>query len=130
MEKQFVALLHQLSDQKPETFLRELQKRGITDYCDYLLFQDETTEMNFYQSLDFLCSATTLQKTDLSKLTDFQIIAQTIDGDYLAADPTHTYVIPSSLNKNDIEVYPKPISQFLVAYTNGEIESSILAPIA
>ena len=56
---------------------------------------------------------------------EFLVVAQSLDGDYLAGTLEQTFVIPSSLYKEDIEQFDKQLIDFF-AYENKEITSAIL----
>ena len=57
---------------------------------------------------------------------EFLVVAQSLDGDYLAGTLEQTFVIPSSLYKEDIEQFDKQLIDFFIAYENKEITSAIL----
>ena len=43
---------------------------------------------------------------------EFLVVAQSLDGDYLAGTLEQTFVIPSSLYKEDIEQFDKQLIDF------------------
>ena len=45
---------------------------------------------------------------------EFLVVAQSLDGDYLAGTLEQTFVIPSSLYKEDIEQFDKQLIDFLL----------------
>ncbi|MGG7017675.1 UNVERIFIED_CONTAM: hypothetical protein P3E19_30720, partial [Pseudomonas aeruginosa] len=67
----------------------------------------------------------TISETDVEhwRKQEFLVVAQSLDGDYLAGTLEQTFVIPSSLYKEDIEQFDKQLIDFFIAYENKEITS-------
>ena len=58
----------------------------------------------------------TISETDVEhwREQEFLVVAQSLDGDYLAGTLEQTFVIPSSLYKEDIEQFDKQLIDFLL----------------
>ena len=117
-----------LKNSSPQDFLTEVLNCSESD--DFFTFS-LTIDKDFKNNCAFLVSEETISETDLLdwKTKDFLVVAQTIDGDYVASMNRQTLIIPASLYKNDIEYSTLPLCDFFIAYYNGKITSNILPKI-
>ncbi|WP_086347267.1 hypothetical protein [Candidatus Enterococcus clewellii] len=115
----------------PHSFLQLMITEQQEEEDPFFVFQPDI-EQKFETNLQFLASEETLSEEDYQywKETDFLIVCQTIDGDFIGGNTDETFVIPSSLYKKDIEIYPLFMSSFFASYEAGEIESKILPAVA
>lgn len=125
----FEKIKQSLPDNRPLSLLKVLEQNGITNYDELLIFKN--ADQPFREAVRFLASPETIAAADLTQWSavDCHVIAQTIDGDYLAGTESVTFVIPSSLYKSDIERYDLPLIDFLIQYTSGQLSSKILPQI-
>lgn len=88
-------------------------------------------EEQFEQNVNYLASDETISSEEILnwKENGFLIVAQTIDGDYIAGTLDQTLVIPISLYKSDMEIYDFQLPDFFINYTNGTLGSAILPEI-
>lgn len=98
------------------------------ELSDYFIFNQGNLKDQFKQNIELLqgpgiISLSTLANWDTKSL---QVIAQTIDGDYLIQVGTKTKVVPYDLHLNGIETYDEDSEQFLQDYQAGKIQSKIL----
>lgn len=122
----FKEIQKNLKNPSPSELTNYLERHKLLTFQDYLLFNGPS---NFYNALEALVSEITLTPAEINSLENehgFKIIAQTIDGDFLAATTEETWVISKNLIVADIERFPYPILDFLVNYEQGTIESKIL----
>ncbi|MBP2966805.1 hypothetical protein, partial [Acinetobacter baumannii] len=75
-------------------------------------------------NIDFLDDSTLWATEDL---TDYKVIAKTIDNDFILSDDTTVLVVPAHLNKSDSEVFQMPICQFLFKFEEKSLNTDILA---
>ena len=129
METMMTKLKQLLPSTDPEKFLQSLAQLQITEYEKYFIFSTPRQERLFFESITYLASPETFSfdQLQLKSENPWKLICQTIDGDYLLARKEETMVLPVSLYKTDIEIYPYTIVDFFIAYDNGEIPSRILA---
>lgn len=122
----FKKIKRQLTETDPQLFLAKVLQNQ-QDETSTIIFS-QTIEKQFEQNVQYLSSDETVSLDDLSnwKEHNFLVVAQTIDGDYIAGTTKQTFVIPMSLYKSDIESYDLFLSDFFIAYENGSIHSSIL----
>lgn len=115
----------------PHSFLQLMITEQQEEEDPFFIFQADI-EQKFVTNLQFLASEDTLSEEDYHywKETDFLIVCQTIDGDFIGGNTDETFVIPSSLYKMDIEIYPLFMSSFFASYEAGAIESKILPAVA
>ncbi|WP_321384302.1 hypothetical protein [uncultured Enterococcus sp.] len=126
---------HEIKEQSdvhdPHSFLQLMitEQQGEDD--PFFIFQTDI-EQKFETNIQFLASEDTLSEADYHywKETDFLIVSQTIDGDFIGGNMDETFVIPSSLYKQDIEIYPLFLSDFFASYEAGRIDSNILPKVA
>lgn len=106
-----------------------LKKAHLTHYNDYLIFNiSGQLDQPFLNSCLFLASQTTLSlKEAKTYLTEGFLVAQSIDGDYIVALSNKTLVIPVDLHRNDIEVFPFTIAQFMAKLNNQTLQSRYIA---
>lgn len=122
----FQKIKEELIDTNPSCFLMTVLENEQEE--DNTIVFSQVLEEQFEQSIRYLASEETISLDDLSswKERGFLVVAQTIDGDYIAGTSEQTFVIPVSLYKTDIETYHLPLPDFFIAYTNHTIVSSIL----
>ena len=118
-------LVAQQAFQTTSDFLDTLKNNNITDINEYLLFNlnDRMKEVLF-TNIDFLADDTLWSKEDLE---NFEVIAKTIDNDYLLSQGDTSLIIPSSLNKADSEICDLPIWKFLIEFEEKTLPTNILA---
>lgn len=123
----FEQLKETLPDAKPQTFLQAILSQPQEEDAE-LTFSEEIDEQ-FVENCKFLASPETISETDVEhwREQEFLVVAQSLDGDYLAGTLEQTFVIPSSLYKEDIEQFDKQLIDFFIAYENKEITSAILS---
>ena len=66
------------------------------------------------------------QEEDAELTFSEEIDEQFVENCKFLASPEQTFVIPSSLYKEDIEQFDKQLIDFFIAYENKEITSAIL----
>ncbi|MEI5992792.1 hypothetical protein [Candidatus Enterococcus mansonii] len=122
----FQQIKEQLVDTDPQNFLTTVLENGPEE--DSPIIFNRSLEEQFEEAIQYLSSDETISLDDLSvwKKQQFLVIAQTIDGDYIAGTTKQTFVIPVSLYKLDIETYELFLSDFFIEYTKGFLHSSIL----
>lgn len=116
-------------DSSPAEFLDFLSAQSLESLDDFFIFSGSDGYKQFIEAIDFLHSNATLSQEDLGSLKaqpGFHYICQTIDGDYLLATSEQVLVVPSSLNKTDIERYALSIVPFFLKYEDGSLSSKIL----
>lgn len=118
----------QLVNRSPKAFLTAVINYPETD--DFFTFS-QTINNQFKENCAFLASEETISENDLLswQKKDFLVVAQTIDGDYIAGTKKQTMVIPTSLYKSDLEYFPLPLCDFFITYYKGKISSKILPNI-
>lgn len=120
-------LIHeQLIERTPHGFLTAVLATEQEEDASIIFSSD--LEEQFEQSVAFLSSAETLTLDDLKEwqANEFLVVAQTIDGDYIAGTKDQTFVIPVSLYTSDIESFDLFLSDFFIDYSTQKIHSSIL----
>lgn len=122
----FQKIKDQLTESTPKSFLTAVLENDQDEESTIIFSQ--TIEEQFEQNVHYLASDDTISLDDLSNWSEqeFLVVAQTIDGDYIAGTTEQSFVIPVSLYKSDIETYDLVLSDFFIAYTNNLICSSIL----
>ncbi|MGX7244309.1 hypothetical protein ACWOC1_05615 [Enterococcus quebecensis] len=125
----FKKIKEEYSGTNPEEFLTTVLKTEQGN-DDAIIFS-QTLEEQFEVNVDCLATDETITLEDISRWKEdsFLVVAQTIDGDYIAGTPNQTFVIPVSLFKIDIETYDLFLSDFFIEYINGALNSSILPQI-
>lgn len=110
----FEQLKETLPDAKPQTFLQAILSQPQEEDAE-LTFSEEIDEQ-FVENCKFLASPETISETDVEhwREQEFLVVAQSLDGDYLAGTLEQTFVIPSSLYKEDIEQFDKQLIDFLL----------------
>ena len=105
----FEQLKETLPDAKPQTFLQAILSQPQEEDAE-LTFSEEIDEQ-FVENCKFLASPETISETDVEhwRKQEFLVVAQSLDGDYLAGTLEQTFVIPSSLYKEDIEQFDKQL---------------------
>lgn len=108
----FEQLKETLPDAKPQTFLQAILSQPQEEDAE-LTFSEEIDEQ-FVENCKFLASPETISETDVEhwREQEFLVVAQSLDGDYLAGTLEQTFVIPSSLYKEDIEQFDKQLIDF------------------
>lgn len=122
----FQKIKEKLTKTDPQIFLSTVLE-NVQDEDSTIIFS-QTLETQFEETIQYLASDETISLADLSLWQEhgFLVVAQTIDGDYIAGTNEQTFVIPVSLYKTDIEVYDLFLSDFFIAYFNNSLTSSIL----
>lgn len=122
----FQKIKEELIETDPQCFLTTVLEHEQD--ADSTIIFSQTLEKQFEQTIQYLASADTLSLDDLAqwKKNDFLVVAQTIDGDYIAGTTDQTFVIPVSLYKSDIELFDLPLPDFFIAYMSNTLDSSIL----
>lgn len=121
----FEECLHSLpATTTPDGFLDALSKAQINSFHEYLLFGTSEKQALFLQNLAFLAEE---DVWTAEELTDYQLVAQSIDNDYILASNNHVMVIPSHLYRDDSETYEVTITPFFEQYLEGSLASNILA---
>ncbi len=122
----FQKIKEELTKTDPQIFLSTVLENE-QDKDSTIIFS-QTLEAQFEETIQYLASDETISLDDLSLWQEhgFLVVAQTIDGDYIAGTNEQTFVIPVSLYKTDIEVYDLFLSDFFIAYFNNSLTSSIL----
>ncbi|WP_086313453.1 hypothetical protein A5821_000956 [Enterococcus sp. 7F3_DIV0205] len=122
----FPTIKDQLTESDPQSFLTAVLENEQDEESAIIFSQ--TLEEQFEQNVQYLASDETISSDDISnwKQKEFLVVAQTIDGDYIAGTTEQSFVIPVSLYKEDIETYDLFLSDFFIAYTSGTLNSSIL----
>lgn len=122
----FQKIKDELIEDDPHCFLTAVLENA-QDEGSTIIFS-QSIEETFEQNVQYLVSDETISTDDISKWKEqaFLVVAQTIDGDYIAGTTDQTFVIPVSLYNTDIETYDLFLSDFFIAYTADRINSSIL----
>lgn len=122
----FYKIKKQVTEPNPQTFLTTLLRTEQSE--DSSIIFSQNAEEHFEQAVSYLASDETISLKDVVEWQKdlFLVVAQTIDGDYIAGTVNQTFVIPVSLYKSDIETYNLFLSDFFTAYTEGTIESTVL----
>ncbi|MCA5013523.1 MULTISPECIES: hypothetical protein [unclassified Enterococcus] len=122
----FRLINEQLIERTPHGFLTTVLTTEQEEDASIIFSGD--LEEQFEQAVAFLSSAETLTLDDLKEwqANEFLVVAQTIDGDYIAGTKDQTFVIPVSLYKSDIELFDLFLSDFFIDYSTQKIHSSIL----
>lgn len=118
-------LVAQHTFQTTSDFLDTLKNNNITDINEYLLFNlNDRMKEELFTNIDFLADDTLWSKEDLE---NFEVIAKTIDNDYLLSQGDTSLIIPSSLNKADSESFDLPIWKLLIKFEEKTLPTNILA---
>lgn len=122
----FYKIKKQITEPNPQTFLTTLLRTEQSE--DSSIIFSQNAEEHFEQAVSYLASDETISLKDIAEWQKdrFLVVAQTIDGDYIAGTVNQTFVIPVSLYKSDIETYDLFLSEFFIEYTEGIIESAVL----
>ncbi|MDA9470101.1 hypothetical protein [Enterococcus sp. 5H] len=122
----FYKIKKQVTEPNPQSFLTTLLRTEQSE--DSSIIFSQNAEEHFEQAVSYLASDETISLKDVVEWQKdlFLVVAQTIDGDYIAGTVNQTFVIPVSLYKSDIETYNLFLSEFFTAYTEGTIESTVL----
>lgn len=120
----FKSIEEKIKNLTPVELLSFLKENQIQTINDYLLFNLNQMEQEFYQNLDFLKAPTIWTKDEL---LSFTVVGKTIDNDYILATEKQVLVIPYSLNKEDSEIFDLSIGDFLIAFENKSLPTKILA---
>lgn len=106
-------------------FLDTLKKANITNINEYLLFNlNDRMKEELFTNIEFLADETIWSKEELE---DFEVIAKTIDNDYLLSKDDTSLIIPSSLNKADSEILDLPIWNVLIKFEEKTLQTKILS---
>lgn len=128
----FHKLKEELAEKDPCSFLAlAATEQQQSDDDPFFVFQMNSEEI-FEANISFLASEETLSMEEVAdwKEAEFLVVCQTIDGDFIGGNKDETFVIPQSLYKTDIEIYPYFLSDFFIAYEDGVVESAVLPPVS
>ncbi|MGF2145868.1 hypothetical protein ACQUEF_10900 [Vagococcus fluvialis] len=118
-------LVAQQAFQTTLDFLDTLKNNNITDINEYLLFNlNDRMKEELFTNIDFLADDTLWSKKELE---NFEVIAKTIDNDYLLSQGDTSLIIPSTLNKADSEIFDLPIWKLLIEFEEKTLPTNILA---
>ncbi|EOH99105.1 hypothetical protein UAY_01882 [Enterococcus moraviensis ATCC BAA-383] len=122
----FQKIKEELTEADPQSFLATVLENEQNE--DAVVIFNQNLEEQFEQNVQYLASDETISLEDIStwQEKEFLVVAQTIDGDYIAGTTEQTFVIPVSLYKADIETYNLFLTDFFIDYTTHKIDSSIL----
>jgi hypothetical protein len=122
----FQAIKAKITQNDPHAFLSGVLAE--TQQIDDFFIFSPAIEEQFEQNCQFLASEETISTEEVTRWQrkGFLVVAQTLDGDYIAGTSTQTFVIPVSLYKADIENYDLFLTDFFIAYENGTLTSAIL----
>ena len=122
----FYKIKKQVTEPNPQIFLTTILRTEQAE--DSSIIFSRNAEERFEQAVSYLASDETISMKDIKEWQKdrFLVVAQTIDGDYIAGTVNQTFVIPVSLYKSDIETYDLFLSEFFIEYTEGAIESTVL----
>lgn len=101
----FQKIKEELTEADPQSFLATVLENEQNE--DAVVIFNQNLEEQFEQNVQYLASDETISLDDIStwQEKEFLVVAQTIDGDYIAGTTEQTFVIPVSLYKADIETY-------------------------
>lgn len=125
MEQLFTTIQYRLPDKKVATFLNYLDQRCITQYDNFFIFTPEQINRSFQAAIEGLVSDITISN-DYLQLHRLTLVSMTIDGDFILANDSETYVIESTLIEVDIEKHPVTVIDFFVAYENQTLQSQLI----
>lgn len=115
----------QVTKQDISSLLEVLKANHISNLNDYLLFNlDDKMKKELLQNITFLEDDSLWT---IEELTTYQVIAKTIDNDFILSDNSTTLVIPSYLNKSDSEIFQLPIWHFFIQFEEKTLNTTILA---
>lgn len=122
----FQKINEELGDTRPITFLNKVLNQP-TELDPFFIFSQEI-EATFEKNVAYLLADETISNQELLswKKKNFLVVAQTIDGDYIAGTEEQTLIIPASLYKSDIETFDMTLGDFFTHYTDGTLPSKIL----
>lgn len=122
----FQEIKDQLTETDPHHFLTAVLENEQDEESTIIFSQ--TIEQQFEQNAQYLSSDDTIALADIARWKElgFLVVAQTIDGDYIAGTTEQTFVIPVSLYTSDIETFELFLTDFFIAYLNGTIHSTLL----
>lgn len=125
MEQVFIVLQYRIADKKVTTFINYFDERRIFQYDDYFLLDQARIKRLFLNNVAHLASEVTLSPDFLTE-EGAEVVAMTIDGDFILANDHQTFVIPKSFMTADIEVFPQAVIDFFVAYEEQTLVSHTL----
>ena len=118
--------LYQLdTDRTTTSLLNLLKEKHVAHLNEYLLFnldgkmKEELTQNIQYLSDDGLWTE--------SELISYEVVAKTIDNEFILSNDTQVLVIPSHLNKVDSEIFDLSIWSFLCQFEEKNLATTILA---
>lgn len=120
----FKDLALKASSNSATEFLDILKAQKITHFNEYLLFDVTNMAKNFSQNLEFLKDDGIWTEKELE---NYQLIAQTIDNDFILSNDQNILVIPSSFHHDDSEIFEVTIWQFFESFEDQTLDSHILA---
>lgn len=108
-----------------QDFLDSLRSNNINQLREYLLFNlDLIMKKELLESIHFLADDMLWSEKELES---YEVIAKTIDNDYLLSNDCNCLIIPSHLNKEDSEIIDMPIWTLLVQFEKKELQTNILS---
>lgn len=125
MEHLFIKQLQELEDDTITSFKTMLANNHIEELNEGLIFQQPTITNIFTKTSQALDSAYTISKKFLNE-NNVEVLAMTIDGDFICGNDQRTYCLPKNLLKSDMEIFDLPIRKFLLALDSEEVQSHIL----
>ncbi|MGX6979771.1 hypothetical protein ACWN8V_11045 [Vagococcus elongatus] len=121
----FITQLLALEDDSIVSFKKMLASEKIEEVNDVLIFQQPMVTDVFNNVSQSLYSPYTISNNFLLE-NEAEVLAMTIDGDFICGNEQYTYCIPKNLLKSDMEKFNLPIRSFFLALESGEEQSQIL----
>lgn len=111
----------------PKKYLERIRKDGIDNVGNYIMINMGNETDEFKSEVEILESEETVDLLMLFKWMNdgFEIIGQSIDGDYLAATNSQVMIIPEDMHRVDIEYYDMDVPHFFLNLFIGKIHSKI-----
>lgn len=116
----------------PKKYLELARKQGLKSIGGYIIINPGNETDEFKSEVEVLESEETVDLLMLFGWVNdgFEIIGQSIDGDYLAATNSMVMIIPEDMHRTDIEYYDNmDVPNFLFKFLMGEITSKIFPPL-
>lgn len=115
----------------PKEYLERIRKDGIDNIDNYIMINMGNETDEFKSEVEILESEETVDLLMLFEWVNdgFEIIGQSIDGDYLAATNSQVMIIPEDMHRVDIEYYDMDVPHFFFNFFTGKIHSKIFPPL-
>lgn len=112
-----------------DDFQFKLSQSNITDVNDYLILSQPLITDTFIKTGNYFIDEGITDIFSIEKLIDScgQVIAMTIDGDFICASDDTTWVMPKSLLLSDIETYSLSIDNFFKELLTDGLTSQIIS---